>query len=202
VTVFAAGMYLVLIPYATRRRDDHKLLSRRIALSSILLASAAALWTALGYVIPTSIGHAFLGNSWSSAKPLLLPTGIAIGLVGAAFAPLSGLRALGASRFSFRARMWSLPLMLIFSLSFAAWRGALGFAAGSIVEAVITSYLLARAFHRANATQGAERDQLHRRRARHAAPRSSLLTRGRHTASHSLERNGAPSSPPTTGPPS
>jgi O-antigen/teichoic acid export membrane protein len=159
-TVFASGLFLALIPDANRLRGAPKELGRRLLVSSGIIFAAAILWTGAGYLIPDSAGRALLGQTWPAARPLILAAGLGMAVSGAMLGPVSGLRALRASRLSLNARLWTLPLMLFFSLSFAARWGAQGFVIGSSIESTISLALVARAFHRANSTRGIARDHL------------------------------------------
>jgi O-antigen/teichoic acid export membrane protein len=161
LTVFVSGLFLALIPDANRLRNHPEQLGRRMLISSWITFAIAVLWVGVGYLIPTSVGAAILGQTWLSARPLILAAGLGIAASSAMVGPLSGLRALRASRYSFVARMWSLPLMLAFSLSFAALWGAQGFVIGSSIESIITFFLVAVAFRRANAVRGGARQHLH-----------------------------------------
>jgi len=176
ITVFCTAMYMILIPHATRLRDQPEALSRSVTLSACAISAGCIIWTGIGLVLPTGLGQAFLGHTWTAAKPLILPTGIGFAVSSAAIAALSGLRALRAVRYSLAARMWSLPLMLLLSLSFAAKWGALGYAIGNGLESVATGILIMLAFRRANATRGDRRNGLdQRKRAQHSARRRSPL---------------------------
>jgi O-antigen/teichoic acid export membrane protein len=163
LTVFASGLFLALVPDANRLRSHPQQLGRRIVVSSSIMSAAAILWTGMGYAVPHKVGEIILGETWGSARPLILAAGIGLGAATATIGPLSGLRALRASRYSFKARMWALPLMLLFSLSFAALWGAEGFVAGGSLESVISFLLVALAFRRANSTRGDVREHLIRK---------------------------------------
>jgi hypothetical protein len=169
LTVFQSGLFLALIPDANRFRNEPNLLGRRIVVSGAVMFMATALWAIVWYSVPLSFGRAVLGATWTTTRPLIFAAGLGVALSGAMIGSLAGLRALRASRYSFRARIWSFPAMLVFSLSFAALWGALGFAWGSSVETCITFTLVAGGFRRANATRGDERSRLHHPRSDHGA---------------------------------
>lgn len=161
LTVFASGLVLALIPDASRLRSLPRELSRRIVVSSCLIFLATMVWTGIGYVIPATAGEELLGQTWPSARPLILAAGLGFAVSAAMVGPVSGLRALRASRHSLNARMWTLPLMLLFSLSFAALWGAQGFVIGSTIESTISLVLVGLAFRRANSASGNLREQLY-----------------------------------------
>lgn len=170
LTVFASGLILALIPDANRLRATPKELGHRLVVSSWIIFAATIVWIGIGYLIPNSVGHALLGDTWPAARPLILAAGLGVAVSAAMVGPVSGLRALRASRHSFSARLWTLPLMLLFSLSFAAMWGAQGFVVGSSIESAISLLLVARAFRRANSTRGKARDRLYLRHAQSSHP--------------------------------
>jgi hypothetical protein len=97
---------------------------------SAALVALALLWGVVLAVLPDNVGHALLGSTWASARALLLPLVLVMAAVGAGLGALAGLRVLGASRNSMRARLVVVPLIVVGSVSGAVIGDASGAAWG------------------------------------------------------------------------
>jgi len=126
IIIFGLGM--ITIPEAAHilRRSP-----RRLPLFCLVvgggLALAAAAWGAVLLVaMPLGVGHLVLGSLWRAAYPLVLPTVLAIAGGCAAIGASVGMHALGASRRSLRAAMWSSGLAIPFGVAGALVAGVAG----------------------------------------------------------------------------
>ncbi|MHA6784809.1 hypothetical protein ACVGOW_28010 [Pseudonocardia saturnea] len=122
------GLSLVSVPEAARvlRRSP-----RRLPLFCILLgggeAIAGILWgLALLIALPDEVGQQLLGSAWESSSALIVPTTLVVMGGGLLDGASAGLRALGASRRSLRAKLISSAAYLACGLAGAAVGGAAG----------------------------------------------------------------------------
>jgi O-antigen/teichoic acid export membrane protein len=126
------GFSLVLMPEAVRiHRRSPRHLQHLCVLVGVTFSVLAAVWgIGLLIILPMGLGHALLGNVWTSAYPLVLPTTLyvmaSVTLGGAGL----GLRALGAARLSLRATTVTSAIYVIASVIGAAAAGALGAVCG------------------------------------------------------------------------
>lgn len=134
-----AGIYLALVPDGARRRDRPDLLVRMMVAATAVVTGAAALWMVAGLVMPDRLGTALFGQTWLDAGDLMLAMGLATVAGSLATGAFAGLRALGAARLSLRARLYSLPPQLVFTLVGAAAASAIGYTIGfAVANAVVT----------------------------------------------------------------
>jgi O-antigen/teichoic acid export membrane protein len=139
-TLFA-GIYLALVPEGARKRSEPSQLQRLMLAATAVVTAAAAAWTVVGVALPDRWGMALFGDTWSDAKELMLPMGLAVVAGSLATGGFVGLRSLAASRLSLRARILGLPPQAAATLAGAAVGGAAGytygFAVGNAVVALI-----------------------------------------------------------------
>ncbi len=150
ITMIFQGVSLTQTPEAVKlARKDASLLRRRAAILSASLALAAALWTLMIYLIPSSIGENLMGSNWSGARSVILPVGAAMSSAGIVAGAVICMRALGAARHSLRAQLTSAPCMLLITLigamAFSALGAAVGMAIGSMIAAFVWWSQLGRA---------------------------------------------------------
>lgn len=123
------GVISVAVALLARRRGEPGWIRRSALVISWSLAPAAFVWGAVVTALPSSVGEAVLGQSWEGAQPLVFlasfPTAVGLFSVGAA----SGMRALGAGRHGFSARV----AVSIIGLSAAAIGGYLGGVRGAFL---------------------------------------------------------------------
>lgn len=129
INVLFGGILLALVPEGARLRDNRQRLHSLMRMASAGLGALVVVWLSLGLMLPSAVGEALFGTTWSGARPLLVPVGV--GLLGGAVAAgaMAGLRALGNAPASLRARLIGLPLFLSAPL-IGTIDGARGFAVG------------------------------------------------------------------------
>ena len=126
------GISLVLMPEAVRiRRRSPRHLQHLCVLAGATFSVFAAVWgIGLLIILPMGLGQALLGNLWTSAYPLVLPTTLyvmaSVTMGGAGL----GLHTLGATRLSLRATIITSAIYVIASVIGAAAAGALGAVCG------------------------------------------------------------------------
>ena len=105
-------------------------------------------------MLPFEIGQALLGDSWASARVVLIPLGLSLVFQGLSGGALVGLRVLADARSSLRARLLDAAFGFVFGVGGGLLGGAIGaswgFAAGAAVSAVIfiTVFLRSERRHR------------------------------------------------------
>lgn len=129
INVIYVGLYVVLVPEGADLGRSPEL-RRLMARVSWGLVGVAAAWTVLTLAIPQGAGEELFGETWSSARPVLLPVGAAMGAGGLMAGAIAGLRALGEARASLRVRLWTLPAVVLLPLAGALAADEVGFATG------------------------------------------------------------------------
>ncbi|HEY8527406.1 MAG TPA: hypothetical protein VIL48_20740 [Acidimicrobiales bacterium] len=138
LNVLHAGLYLMLVPDGARRRDRPRSLKRLMVAATVVVSGTAGAWTVAGLVLPDGVGRALFGDTWTDAQELMLPMGLAMVAGGTATGAFAGLRSLAAARHSLRARLYSLPPQLGFTVVGAAVGSAIGYTIGfGIANAVV-----------------------------------------------------------------
>jgi len=138
-TLFA-GIYMALVPDGARRRDRPDALIRMMVLATVLVTGAALAWMVAGLVMPDRLGTALFGRTWAEAGDLMLAMGLATIAGSAATGAFAGLRSLGAAKLSLRARLYSLPPQIVFTLVGAAAAAAVGYTIGfAVANAVVAA---------------------------------------------------------------
>lgn len=147
-SVFFGGIYLALGAEGVRVRADPIKLRRFMGWSSGALLAAGAAWVLIGVGLPADIGRALFGDTWLSARGVIVPMGLAlIGNCVAAGAVI-GLRALAAAKASLRGRLLGLPFAVILPLA-GSVGGARGFALGMSGASWIGALIWWRQFRKA-----------------------------------------------------
>jgi O-antigen/teichoic acid export membrane protein len=136
-----AGVSAVLVPEGARSQRDAAQFRHQLILMSGLMAVAGAVLTAGGLVLPDGIGREILGDSWASARDVLLPAGLASILSGATAGAVIGLRASRAVRTTLAVQLRLVPVQLLLPIAGAVWGGTGGFmwttAAAAFVAACV-----------------------------------------------------------------
>lgn len=135
------GLSMVAVPEGARvlRRDPGRLRWFCLALGWGQ-AFAALLWgLALLILLPDHVGEFVLGDVWSSAKVLIVPTTVA--LMGASLvnAGITGVRTLGASRRSLRAHLFGAAAYVAGGVGGAALGGAAGSTWGIAIAGMLSA---------------------------------------------------------------
>jgi O-antigen/teichoic acid export membrane protein len=90
-------------------------------------ALLAGLWGAVALVaLPRGLGKVLLGDIWPATEPLLLPVVICLGLTCFQTSTIAAIRALGASRRSLAAQLFSAAAYVVFGVGGAVVDGARG----------------------------------------------------------------------------
>ena len=151
------GIFLFAVPEGVRmlRRSSGALLRLCLVISGGL-AAISFLWTGVLLALPDQIGLLLLGETWATARHVILPVGVAQAAAGVQMGAVVGLRALATARRSLRARGMSSTLFLTGGITGANLGGAFGAAWGIAIG--VTSgcllwwYQLLRAMADANQT--------------------------------------------------
>jgi hypothetical protein len=140
------GMYLVAVPDGAKARNAPRQMLRMMMVVAALSAGVAAVWTAVGLLLPDSAGRGLLGPTWDDAEALVLPMGVMLIAATLFSGALFGLRALGDARRSFLCRLRTAPGHLVLPLAGGAYDGARGFALGLALAEAIAAVVWWRAF--------------------------------------------------------
>lgn len=125
------GLSIAAVPEGVRMlRELPQRLGAATASLSLVMVAAAVVWGSFLVALPDRIGREVLAASWPAAEPVLLPYAIAVAGTGALAGPLLALRALGAAKRSFRARIFLGVAVLAASTGGAMLNGAVGAAWG------------------------------------------------------------------------
>lgn len=125
VNIFFMGSYLTLLPEGVG--TDFAMFRATMLRMSATLSAVAAVTTLILLAVPSSVGEALLGDTWKSARPLIIPYGLYMVTVGVATGPSAGLAALEQARTLLLVRLGPLPLTLLAPLAGAALWGSGGF---------------------------------------------------------------------------
>jgi hypothetical protein len=146
LNVLYAGAMAVLVPEGVRMRPQA--LHRALVQASLLLAGLAVAMVVIALAIPDSLGEAVLGETWSSARELVLPMGIAATFGAIMSGAVVGLRSLRAASASLNARTRLVPVLLGLPLTGGWMSGAVGFAWGSAGAAAVAALVWWHTLHR------------------------------------------------------
>ena len=131
LNILFLGAFDFAVPEVSRLlTHGERAFKRAIDVLSVGLGAVGLAWTILLLLLPSTVGEALLGQSWSSARPLLIPIGIVVMTSGITIGPWAALRALQAADASMRARMLIAPVMLVSGMTGALMGAALGAACG------------------------------------------------------------------------
>ena len=140
--ILTYGLQLSAVPEATRTAQrSARSLRRFCVVVALALAAVSLLWAGVLLVLPDSFGRAVLGETWTEARRVILPLGIAATTGGIQAGALIGLRAMALPSYSLVARVTSSATLLVGGLvggvlngaQGAAWGLATGSALGSSV---------------------------------------------------------------------
>ncbi len=136
------GILLVAVPEGVRllQRSSGALL-RLCVVISCGLATMTFLWVGVLLALPDQVGVLLLGETWTTARHVILPVGVAQAAAGVQSGALVGLRVLASSQRSLRARGMSSTLFLTGGVTGASLGGAVG-AAWGIAIGVTSGCLL------------------------------------------------------------
>lgn len=150
-----AGAYLALVPEGAQAVAQPDRLRRLMIRASIGLAALAFCWMCVGLALPDAWGTELFGSTWADATDMVLPIGLTViagSLITGGFA---GVRSLGAASESLRARLRTVPPLLVLPLVGAALAAGEGYAAGLGTAQLAAAAIWWTAFHRALARSSA-----------------------------------------------
>jgi hypothetical protein len=144
-----SGAYLALVPEGAQAAARPSRMRRLMALASVGLCVISLCWMLVGLALPDSWGAALFGPTWAEAGDLLVPMGLAMVAGSLVTGGFAGVRSLGAARDSLRARLRSVPALLVLPLVGAAVANGRGYAAGLGAAQLVTAIIWWSAFLRA-----------------------------------------------------
>ena len=148
IGVLFGGAYLTFGAEGARLRAHPERLNRLMLACSGALFVVCAASLAVGIALPRQIGRSLFGDTWDTARQVLIPVGIAFLGNCVAAGGVVGLRALAAARASLRARLLGLPVAVAAPVIGALW-GAHGFAIGLAIASWAAAAIWWRQFVRA-----------------------------------------------------
>jgi O-antigen/teichoic acid export membrane protein len=153
------GLVLVAVPEGARMlASSPTRLKRTMLFVSGAVTAVAVAWGVVLMTLPDAVGSELLGQTWGPTESILLPLTFTVALAGAAVGLRSGLRALGAGRETFRARLYVTTLGLIGVFAGALiGRSAVGVAWGDAISNGLSLIVWWRAFHTALVQHGSAR---------------------------------------------
>lgn len=137
--VLLIGVSITAVPEGVRWMQRHGVASLRrpaVAISAVV-ASTTFAWAAMVSLLPDSIGVLLLGDTWASAKSLILPLGVAYGIGALGIGAGVGMRVLADARRSVRARAVDATAQAVGGIIGASRAGALGTAYGLALGAIV-----------------------------------------------------------------
>jgi O-antigen/teichoic acid export membrane protein len=153
--VVLQAAHLIAVPEGVRiRRRSPARFPYAIAAFGTGLALVIFGWVLTLSLLPEAIGENLLGESWASARVVLVPLGLSLVFQGLSGGALVGLRVLADARSSLRARLLDAAFSLVFGVGGGLLGGAIGaawgFAAGALVSAIIfaTAFVRSERRHR------------------------------------------------------
>jgi hypothetical protein len=127
-----AGVILSILPEGARLRDDPDRLAQLIRRATALVAGATSGWTAVGLMVPDSVGRAVFGATWTGADDLLLPMGLAVVGMAVVTGGLVGVRSIDGTK-GLSARLRTIPFQLVCPIAGGLVGDVMGFAVGMAV---------------------------------------------------------------------
>lgn len=155
VSVLLLGGAALGVPESVRTRGDIPGMRRFAVRLSLFLAGFTIACGAVVYLTLPAFGPHVFPSAWSSARPLLPLLVVFNAALGASTGPVSGIRALGDTRWIVRSRTASTLLLLLVGLPAAALVGAGGAVAGLALSETLLAVATWRRFGRLAAGVGA-----------------------------------------------
>jgi O-antigen/teichoic acid export membrane protein len=147
--VVLQAAHLIAVPEGVRiRQRSPGRFQLAIVGLSIGLAVVIMSWVITLSILPAEIGQFLLGDSWASARVVLIPLGIALAAQGVSGGALVGLRVLADASGSLRARLLDATSMLFFGVSGGLLGGAIGAAWGFAIAGAVGAAIFHGAFFR------------------------------------------------------
>jgi O-antigen/teichoic acid export membrane protein len=150
MNVVTMGVAVVVLPFLSRRASTAP---QTLLRSSILVSSTLSFlmlsFGALTLLVPTSLGTAVLGESWSTGQQLAPLVAGTLAVTSLSYGATSALRAMQKVKESFRLRLITAPLVL----STIGVGAALGGVSGALIGAISGGFLQAIAWWHLYVTQ-------------------------------------------------
>ncbi len=139
--VLTFGIRVMAVPEAVVLLQRSPARMRRVLVILSFVVTGLALAMGVGALaIPGHWGKAILGSTWAATRPALVPMAVFLAASAVSQSGRIGLRALGDARRSLRARLYSMPLVIVCGTVGAAIGGSaeatLGLALGMGFDAV------------------------------------------------------------------
>lgn len=113
VNILLTGAYIVLVPEGRKAAQRSARSLTLICLTaSATFAVAAAVMLGVFLVLSPETGRLVLGNTWDSARSVVVPVGLAAIAGGVLAGAMAGLRSLAAAREILRIRLFTIPTTL------------------------------------------------------------------------------------------
>lgn len=126
VSVLLLGGAALGVPESVRAREDSPRLRRFVVRLSAFLAGFTVVCGVGVYLALPAFGPHLFPSAWSAARPLIPLLVVFNAALGASTGPISGIRALGDTRWIVRGRTVSTVMLLLIGLPTAAFVGAGG----------------------------------------------------------------------------
>lgn len=126
VSVLLLGGAALGVPESVRAREDSPRLRRFAVRLSVFLAGFTVVCGLCVYLTLPAFGPHLFPSAWSPARPLIPLLVVFNAALGASTGPISGIRALGDTRWIVRGRTVSTVMLLLVGLPTAAFVGAGG----------------------------------------------------------------------------
>ena len=139
LTVLHAGVYAGLLSRLRSRTHERERTLRAVSMG---LVGAACILTGVWALVPDTVGTALLGDTWGSARELVVPFGFGMALTVASSGAVLGLRALVAASMTLRIRLVVAPITLGALLAGSAWAAQQGYTVGFVVASAVGTALL------------------------------------------------------------
>ncbi|MCK9897165.1 hypothetical protein [Frankia sp. AgB32] len=138
-TILAVGIVSWAIPEFSRRKDMSPGARLRAAYAlSAVIVGVGVIWGTIFLVLPESIGHALLGDTWSQTHHLLALSIVQQAGPAATVGPACMLYALGKAKLTFRANLILAPQLLVYPVIGLELGGGTGAVVGYIAAFWIT----------------------------------------------------------------
>jgi O-antigen/teichoic acid export membrane protein len=157
-----SGLSSFVLPVFSRRAADRQTLNVPALAASGSAALVAVVWVLGLLLLPQSVGVQLLGDSWSGARAVLLPSGIVMIAIAAAMGASLGLKALRRADLLLVVTAVQAPLIVGLGLLGAYQAGARGAAIGFAVAQIIGAVLSWLAFRRGQTSPGLHSSGQHR----------------------------------------
>ncbi|CAO5228657.1 MATE family efflux transporter [Frankia sp. AgKG'84/4] len=138
-TILAVGIVSWAIPEFSRRKDMSPAARLRAAYAlSAVIVSVGVIWGTIFLVLPESVGHALLGDTWAQTHHLLALSIVQQAGPAATVGPACMLYALGKAKLTFRANLILAPQLLVYPVIGLELGGGTGAVVGYIAAFWIT----------------------------------------------------------------